>query len=195
MTPATGICLYKVIKNRATSDEDAPLVARARHGDHRAFEELVRRHKDSVLNLARFIVADDDAAEDVAQESFIKAYQHLHRFRGGARFSTWLCRITVNQARAHLRSERRRLARWEKQLDLEETRTEAAQPKEERGPLLALLQQLPEKQRAALALFYLHELSLAEIAHAMKAPAGTVKSWLSRGRERLRAMAQQEGLL
>ncbi len=173
---------------------EGALVARAKRGDHSAFEALVRRYQDRVVNLARRIVSDPDAAQDVAQETFIKAYQHLPRFRGSAKFSTWLYRIAVNEARGHLRAHRRRQARWEKH-----GRWEAAEPlvapAEQAGPLVRLLVELPEKQRIALALFYLQELSVAEIAQAAGAPAGTVKAWLSRGRERLRRLAGERGLL
>jgi RNA polymerase sigma-70 factor (ECF subfamily) len=187
------------LASRAVGDRratgDAALVARARGGDHRAFEDLVRRHKDGVLNLARRMVADADAAEDVTQEALIKAYRQLHRFRGNAAFSTWLYRIAVNEARGYLRSQGRRQARWEKQRDMEASETPPPEPGEQQGPLVALLQELPEKQRAALALFYLEELSLAQIADAVGAPVGTVKAWLSRGRDRLRRLAKERGVL
>ena len=178
-----------------TPGTEAALVHRARKGDHHAFEALVRRHKDSVLNVARRIVGDPDASEDVAQETFIKAYQHLHRFRRDAKFSTWLYRIAVNEARTYLRAQRRRRARWEKQRSLDRPRPAPEDPGEEGGPLVALLQEVPDKHRAALALFYLQELSLIEIADALGAPTGTVKAWLSRGRDRLRWLAKERGLL
>ena len=180
---------------RGTASEEAGLVARARTGDHRAFEALVRQHKDSVLNLARRMVGDADAAQDVAQEAFIKAYQQLHRFRADARFSTWLYSIAVNEGRVYLRSQRRRQARHERHAEMDRSQPDAREPEGESGPLVALLQELPEKHRAAMALFYLQELSLAEIAQAAGAPTGTVKAWLSRGRERLRRLAEERGLL
>ena len=174
---------------------EAALVARARTGDHHAFEILIRRYKDRVLNLARRIVGDADAAQDVAQETFIKAYQKLRRFRGKSRFATWLYRIAVNEARAYLRAQRRRRARWDKQKALEVSKPAHVEPSERAGRLVELLDELPEKQRIALALFYLQELSVSEIAQLVGAPDGTVKAWLSRGRERLRKSARERGLL
>jgi len=174
---------------------EGALVARARGGDPRAFEVLVRTHKDSVVNVARRIVGDSDAAQDVAQDAFIKAYRELRRFRGRSSFATWMYGITVNEARMHLRSQRRRQARWEKQAALEAHPAGAERPDASAEPLLALLQELPEKHRVALSLFYLQELSLAEIAQAAGAPEGTVKAWLSRGREQLRQLARERGLL
>ena len=181
--------------NDTATSTDAALVAGAKRGDHSAFETLVRRYQDRVLNLARRIVAEADAAADVAQEAFIKAYERLPRFRGKARFSTWLYRITVNEARAYLRTQRRRQARWEMWTALEATQPQVADTNQQTGPLLGLLQELPEKQRVALALFYVQELSVAEIARAAGAPTGTVKAWLFRGRERLRRLAHKRGLL
>ena len=179
--------------NDAATAETA-LVDRARRGDHAAFEALMRRYQNRVFNLARRIVGDSDAAQDVAQEALIKAYQHLHRFQSKAKFATWLYRIAVNEARAYLRAEGRRQARWAKHGALQ-----AAEPtmatEDKAGPLVGLLQELPQKQRVALALFYLQELSVREIAQAAGAPTGTVKTWLSRGRERLRQLARERGLI
>lgn len=179
----------------AGSPVEAVLVARATKGDRGAFEALVRQHKRSALNLARRIVCDDDAAEDVAQEALIKAYQQLHRFRGEASFSTWLYRIVINESRAHLRSDRRRRARLEQHASLEASKPEAEEFDSQTGPIMSLLAELPEKQRVALSLFYLQELSSGGIADAMGAPTGTVKAWLSRGRERLRRLASERGMV
>lgn len=171
------------------------LVARARQGDHRAFEALVRKHKDSALSLARRIVSDRDVAEDVTQEAFVKAYLQLERFRGASSFGTWLYRIVVNEARTYLRAARRRQTRWEHQAQSAASRSQEPQLGEQADAVVDLLQAIPEKQRVALALFYLQELSLAEIAAAVGVREGTVKSWLSRGREQLRHLAEERGLL
>lgn len=177
-------------------EREAGLADRAKRGDTSAFEALLRQHRTSVLNLARRIVGDPDAAQDVAQETFISAWRQLPRFRGGAAFSTWLYRITVNAARGYLRSHSRRLARDDRYAGL----TGAAAPTSDAeaasgGPVIGLLMQLPEKQRVALALFSIQDLSLEEIAGAAGAPVGTVKAWLSRGRARLRELAEEGGLL
>ena len=169
---------------------EGALVARARTGDHWAFGELVGPYKDRILNLARRIVLDTDAAEDVTQEVFIRAYRQLHRFDGRARFATWLYRIAINVSRTHLRAQQRRRNR-EAQHHPPGQKT----PAPEAGDLVGLLGELPLPQRTALALFYLRELSVAEIARLVGAPQGTVKAWLYRGRERLRALARERGLL
>lgn len=172
------------------------LLDRARRGDANAFEALLRTHRGGVLNLAWRIVGDPDAAQDVAQEALISAWRQLPRFRGGASFATWLYRITVNAARAHLRSHSRRLARDDRYGGLTGSAAPTRDPEPNAaGPVTALLLQLPEKQRVALALFYLQELSLEEIARVAGVPRGTVKAWLSRGRARLRELAEDGGLL
>jgi RNA polymerase sigma-70 factor (ECF subfamily) len=155
----------------------------------------VRKHKDSVLNLARRMVSDRESAEDIAQEAFIKAFQRLHRFRGEAAFATWLYRITINEAKVYLRSHRRREARWERQRDLQIVESPAGERAGSPEPLTELLQELPEEQRVALALFYLQELSVEQIAETVGSPVGTVKARLSRGRDRLRQLAKERGVL
>jgi RNA polymerase sigma-70 factor (ECF subfamily) len=87
---------------------DAALIAQAKQGDPHAFDELIYRHQEAVMNLARRIVADTDAAQDILQEVIIKAYRGLERFRGEASFASWLYRIALNETRAHLRREKRR---------------------------------------------------------------------------------------
>jgi len=172
---------------------ESALVGRAQRGDTDAFEALLRQHKDSVLNVARRMVGDRDAAEDIAQETFVKAFRHLQRFRGDSTFATWLYRITVNEARQYLRGQQRQIARWERQRDLAAAGPAEAS-EEEQAPLTELLQALSADQREALALFYLNELSIEEIASTLGAPVGTIKARLSRGRERLRQLAQERGL-
>ena len=180
---------------RSVQDE-ARLVAAAKGGDPQAFEVLVRRHKDRVLNLAYRIVGDADEANDVTQETLISAFQLLPSFRGRSAFATWLYRITVNAARQHLRSRGRREVRWEKWGVIEAaSQVEQTEAGSQQGPLVGLLQELPEKHRVAMALFYLEELSLQEIAGVLRAPVGSVKVWLLRGREKLRCLAEERGVL
>jgi RNA polymerase sigma-70 factor (ECF subfamily) len=174
----------------ARGREDLALVARARRGDPRAFEALVAHYQTPLLNMTARMVGDTDAAHDIVQEAFLKVFRRIDGFRGDASFATWLFRIAVNEANSHLRSERRRRQRQER-YSAQQVQPAGGDDSE----LIALMQELPEKQRAALALFYVQELSLTEIAQAMDAAVGTVKSWLSRGRRRLRNLARERGLL
>src|SRR6059058_6056283 len=91
---------------RINKDSDGALVVAARRGDARAFEELVLRHKQRVLAVAQRITNNREDAEDVAQESFHKAFLHLGSFQEKSRFSTWLTRIAMNEAFMLLRKRR-----------------------------------------------------------------------------------------
>ncbi|MCS7314278.1 MAG: sigma-70 family RNA polymerase sigma factor, partial [Bryobacterales bacterium] len=88
---------------RTNGMEDAELVRLAQEGDAEAFAELVARHESSIFRLARNITQNAEDAEDVLQETFLKAYEHLGEFRGDSKFYTWLVRIAVNQALMKLR--------------------------------------------------------------------------------------------
>jgi len=179
--------------DRAPATAEQTLVRRARDGDRAAFEALIAGLRDQVLNLARRIVGDGEAAQDVAQVALLSAWRQLPSFRGQAAFGTWLYRITVNAARAHLRSERRRRARNERfaaGCEVASADVPAAD-----GRLVGLLMRLPEHQRIALALFHLQELTIAEIAAVQGSPPGSVKARLARGRARLQKLAIEEGLV
>jgi RNA polymerase sigma-70 factor, ECF subfamily len=182
----------EVTRDRVASPE-ARLVAQAQRGDHQAFETLVRRHLPRLVKLARRL-APAEAAEDIAQDAIIRAYEQIGRFRGDAKFATWLYAITVNEARMHLRRQRRRASALERYPRDDDT---VAPPSltEPGGPLVALIHELPDRQKVAVALFYVQGNSVEEIAQAMNAPTGTVKSWIARGRDRLRDTATKRGLL
>src|ERR1700682_6016719 len=86
--------------------DEAPLLERARRGDAAAFTELVERYERKIFRLAKHITQNDDDAEDVLQETFLKAYTHLDNFQGNSKFYTWLVRIAVNEALMKLRKRR-----------------------------------------------------------------------------------------
>lgn len=161
---------------------DEALVARVIAGDdRRAFAELVRRHQGAIRTLLRRLSAGDTArADDLAQETFLRAYRRLGTFRGEARFGTWLARLAYN---AHASEARRRhdpgpapdegaaapLARAEAAHDL--------------ARAFAVLR---EEERAALALAYGAELTHEEAAAILGWPLGTLKTHVLRGKEKLR---------
>src|SRR5258707_4945058 len=86
--------------------DEAPLVARARAGDAQAFTDLVNQYERKIYRLAKHITQNREDAEDVLQETFLKAYEHLDQFQGAARFYTWIVRIAVNQALMKLRKRK-----------------------------------------------------------------------------------------
>jgi RNA polymerase sigma-70 factor (ECF subfamily) len=165
---------------------DASLIARVQHADDRvAFGELVRRHQPMVRGfLRRMLGGAPELADDLSQETFIKAYRGLRAYRGDATFPSWLCAIAVNE----LRAEWRRRARRDELLE-EEPMVSDVDPGLARD-LSRALASLPEAQRAALVLCYEHGLTHEEAAAAMACPLGTLKSHVERGKVRLRRLLQ-----
>lgn len=183
---------------------EAALVARAREGDVDAYNQLVERYQGLVYNLALRMLGDVAAAEDVAQEAFLSAYRNLRGLRG-ANFRSWLLRIAANGCRDQLRSARRRPAdSLERALMADPT---VEPPDQAAGPpdlaerrelalvLEAALATLPPDQRLAVFLSDVQGFDYEEIAHITGSALGTVKSRLSRGRERLRDWLRRQGEL
>jgi RNA polymerase sigma factor (sigma-70 family) len=173
--------------------DDAALANRARRGDERAFEELVRMYQGLAYRTAYLLTGSATDAEDAAQIGFVKAWTALPRFRPGAPFKPWLLRIVANEAHNRRRSAGRRAA-----LVLRAT---AAQPPEDAAPspegaalgrerreeLLAAVNRLDERDRDILTCRYFLELSEEETSEVLGIRRGTVKSRTARALERLRA--------
>ena len=174
---------------RASSQEEV-LVALARDGDEHAFGELVTRYQALAARVARFVAPGADV-DDVVQEAFVKAWYAMPRFRPGAPFKPWICRIAANEAKNQIRSARRREA-----LVLRETsagRDRSVPPpegqvlaREDAEALVRAMNRLGSNDRLVLAYRWLLDLSEAEMADALAVPAGTVKSRLSRAMTKLR---------
>jgi RNA polymerase sigma-70 factor (ECF subfamily) len=179
------------------SDPDRQIIQEIRNGRPRRFAALVDRHRDRALTLATRMVGNREEAEELVQDSFVRAYRSLDEFRGEARFSTWFHRIVYNvcMTKVMRRKERGALFGPDGEDDLT---AEVASPEEETDQLRrledvelqALLAQaigrLPEKQRTAVTLFYVQEMTYEEIARVTVQPIGSVKTHLFRGREALR---------
>jgi RNA polymerase sigma-70 factor (ECF subfamily) len=159
---------------------DTELIARVVAGDDtRAFEQLVLRHQAVVRGFLRRLTAD---ADDIAQETFIKAYRRLAHFRGDARFSTWLIAIAYNE----LRQMQRRHSHQQKVVAALRLESHAAaESPVEMHDLPKLLAWLEEDERVAMVLSYAHGYSHSEIAVVTGLPIGTVKSKLNRARARI----------
>jgi RNA polymerase sigma factor (sigma-70 family) len=168
---------------------DQELVRRARHGDHAAYAEVVRRHQEIAFRTAVLITRDPAEAEEAAQDAFVKAWSALGRFRDEEPVRPWLLAIVANTARDRLRAtgRRERLAlRAVERPGGGETPEAAALAAERRALLLGALARLREEDRLVIGCRHLLELSEAETAAALGVPAGTVKSRLARALERLR---------
>jgi RNA polymerase sigma-70 factor, ECF subfamily len=168
-------------------EPDPQTVTRARAGDPRAFEGLVRAHQADVYRLALHLVRDPETAEDVTQEAFLLAYRSLGRFRGQSKFSTWLYRITRNCAvDAIRRRERRR--RLERQGAPE---TFVPDPSL-RAALAAAIDKLPPDLREAFVVIEVFGLPYAEAAGVLGVLPGTLKSRMHRSRKLLIGWLQEE---
>lgn len=175
---------------------EGELIARARNGDGRAYEEIVKRHQSSVFRVAYSICGTREDAEEAAQDACFKAYRALGRFRAGSPFRPWLLRIAANEARNRVSSSGRRRGMFERlvaaadELDspgLEEAVIEAT----ERRTLLAAVGSLPAGHRNAIACRFLLGLSETETAAALGCRPGTVKSRTARGLARLRTELEE----
>lgn len=168
------------------------LVGAAREGDQAAFTELVRRTHADTFTLARRLVSDEDDAREVVQETYLRAFRSIRRFRGDAQFTTWLYRITANCASTHL--GRRRRTRHE----LLEDDLVVADLHPDRDPALAAdasllrtrveqaIAELPPRLRAVVVLRDIYDLNHAEIADELGISESAAKVRLHRARRRLR---------
>ena len=177
--------------SRVETERERELVARAQDGDRAAFAALVRAHQDEVYTLARRLVGDPHLAADVAQEALIRAWRALPNFRGDAKLSTWLYRITVNTAWTHKnRAARHRTTPLD---DFSEVADRldpnlpelAGETLELRGRLRQALDRLPDSQREVVVMKDVYGWSHAEIAEAMGISVTAAKVRLHRARARL----------
>ena len=164
---------------------DMEIVRRVQAGDAEAFGELVNRYSGRIYALALAMVRDAQRAEDVTQEAFIRAYEHLDGFRGASAFGTWLYRIAYNRAAAECR--RRAYYRIDAESCAVAEESSAGRFDEETVVRMRrALERLRPDERVLVALFYEEERSLAEIAQIMNLTLSNVKVRLHRLRGRLR---------
>ncbi len=176
-------------------DTDQQLVSRVQKGDKRAFDMLVLKYQHKVGAIISRFVKDADEVNDVAQETFIKAYRALGNFRGDSAFYTWIYRIAVNTAKNHLVSRGRRPpgndidvteadhysgAEGLRDIETPENQMMTSQLEE---AVHQAIRDLPEDLRSAVTLREMEGLSYEEIAEVMSCPVGTVRSRIFRARE------------
>jgi RNA polymerase sigma-70 factor, ECF subfamily len=178
----------------APATDDAALVRRAQGGDMAAFEDLVMRHADRLYATLRGFGLDDGEAQEVAQETFLRAWRGLGRFEGRSRFFTWLYRIGFNEAQRRLARRPAAAARSTDEHDLDllaDPRPGPAQRAEHdelRAALRHALRELPPELRAPVVLRDVEGLSTREAASVLDLGEAAFKSRLHRGRMALRAM-------
>jgi RNA polymerase sigma-70 factor (ECF subfamily) len=184
-------------------DVDLLLVERARRGDNAAFEMLVIKYQRRIERLISRMVRDADLVQDVAQETFIRAYRAMPNFRGESAFYTWLYRIAINTAKKALVDLRRdplvsegalsrgedgdETSRVENELSDGETPEALLASKEIAAAVNSAIEALSEDLRQAITLREIEGLSYEEISDAMNCPIGTVRSRIFRAREAIAA--------
>jgi RNA polymerase sigma-70 factor (ECF subfamily) len=186
----------------ATTDEE--LVARSRGGDLDSFNQLVLRWERPIYALAYRVIGREEDARDVAQETFLRAFRALGGFKGQAKFSSWLYRITLNLCRDWMRRERRTpVSQAPEGLDIIELAGEgpAAESIEDvvsRNQLGRAVEKamamLPEEQRTAIIMKEYHGLTFQEIADLLDCPLSTVKTRLYQGLTVLRKQLEHDGV-
>jgi RNA polymerase sigma-70 factor (ECF subfamily) len=186
-----------------SADDETRLVAAAQAGNPAAFETLVNRYARRVYRLAWNITQNEEDAEDVSQDAFLKAFQHLESFRGNSRFYTWLVRITVNQALMKLRKRRRREISFDDPMETEESlmprqiedwgpSPEQRFSQEQLGRFLAsAIAELTIGLRLVFQLRDVEELSIEQTAELLGISKAAVKSRLLRARLKLREKLQE----
>ena len=160
---------------------DSELIADFKNGDVTGFNELVRRHQQSVYWVARRIVGRHEEADDVAQEVFVKIYEALKHFRNEARFSTWLYRIATNMSLNALRKNRlREFVNFEDAAgaiaDSSDGPIEEMDHQQYEGALKRAIDRLPKKQKAVFVLRYYEELPYEKMASILKRSVGGLKA-------------------
>lgn len=177
-------------------DADRVLVEAAQAGDVDAIDTLVRRYQVRMFNFARSLTGNDGDAEDLAQETFIRTFRGLGRFRGESSFKNWLYRIAVNLAHTHRGKRVRQAPVWERRLEADDVsehhltdRTEDLEASVIHCQALdRALSTLSEEMRAPLVLHDVQGLEYREIAEILDVPIGTIMSRIFRARQRLRPL-------
>lgn len=179
----------------AEQDVDWALVRRVQAGEKAAFDLLVRKYQQKVMNLVSRYVKDNAEVMDVTQEAFIKAYRALPNFRGESAFYTWLYRVAINTSKNHLVARNRRPPSSDVDATEAEAYSNADLLKENASPERLLLSQelkqilfdaiekLPKDLKTAIMLRELEGMSYEQIAEQMDCPVGTVRSRIFRARE------------
>jgi RNA polymerase sigma-70 factor, ECF subfamily len=182
-------------------DEEMAWVLQAQHGSDEAFTKLVEAYQTHVYNLCYRMLGDAESAEDAAQETFLRAYQHLSRYDQKRPFATWLLSIAAHYCIDRLRRRKFSMVSMDAEQDensLELPDADAPNPEsemihsEQREQLQGLLKNLDGTDRAAIIMRYWHDCSESEIADALHLTVSAVKSRLHRARRELAGLWQEE---
>lgn len=177
-----------------TGPSDLELVEAVRGGDRRAYDLLVDRHLQAVYSVAVRILGHACDAEDIAQDTFLRAYERLDLFDSRWSFRNWLLKISSNLAINRIRS-RGRERKLQLKMAAEDEATSERDSADLPGPRdwAYWLDQIDETQRAAIVLFHFHEMPYTEIAEVLQVPVNTVRTYLYRGRKKLKEVMTERG--
>ena len=176
-------------------DPDSELIEKAKKGDKQAFDALVIKHQYKILKLVSRYIDDPSEALDIAQDSFIRAYSSINKFRGDSSFYTWIYRISSNVAKNHLVAQGRKVPDID--IDIAEMEQKVSKKLQRELPtpegvlldnevnvaLHSVIDALPEELKTAILLREVEGMSYNDIANIMECPIGTVRSRIFRARE------------
>lgn len=174
-----------------SKDKDQRLIKLAIAGDTSAFAKLVENYQHMVYTLALKLVKRPEDAQEVAQDSFLKAYQALNTFKGDSKFSTWLYKLTYNKGLDFLKKRKRTIAinfidtDFDVDVPALESSWDTLEKREQRKVIKNAVRDLSSDEGILITLFYFEELSLSEIAKVLGLHSNTVKVKLYRARKRL----------
>lgn len=191
------------------SESDQALVKRVQNGEKQAFDLLVLKYQHRIISVISRYISDWSECQDVAQDTFVRAYRAIGNFRGDSQFYTWLYKIAINTAKNHLVSQGRRPPADDIEVEDAQLFDGASRMRETATPerellrheieqtVLDVVEQLPEELKEAITLREVDGLSYQEIAKIMDCPIGTVRSRIFRAREaideRLQPLLSKEG--
>lgn len=183
------------VEKKGAKYNDEELIRSFQEGNERAFYELVTRYKDKLYNFVFRFVGQEEIAEDIVQDTFVKLFTSADMYREIAKFSTWIYTIAANLAKTELRKRKRRKMFSLQDMGLDEKEYEIPSDSEDpgkelnsrfsQGEITAAMVKLPEQFRTVIILRDVQELSYEEISRIVNVPEGTVKSRINRGRQKL----------
>jgi RNA polymerase sigma-70 factor (ECF subfamily) len=162
------------------------LIATVIAGDDEAYGQLIERYQAGLVRYCFTVTRDEDAAEDIAQEAFIRVFEKLPSYKPEYKFSTWLYRIARNLALKSLRRQTALPLNDEIELVSDDQAVEAAATEEREAAVRAAVAALPANYREAVHLHYWERRDYAEVAEIMGVPSTTIKTWLYRARQELK---------
>ena len=179
-------------------EEEHKLVERIKKGDTKAFANLVKQYKDLVYTLTIRMLKNKEEAEEVSQDTFIKIYRSIHKFKGDSKLSTWIYRVAYNTSLDRLKKHKRTVDTveinnfTEYNIDVIENGLEALEAKERKEAIVTCMKQLAPKDNVVLTLYYFDELSIEEIAKVIGETTNNVKVKLHRSRKRLATLLSNQ---